>query len=133
MATFPLLLCATIQTVFHCIRQAKRASHILHVGSPRPRDLRHGKPDIDLPLWRHTSEGRANMSNELSDEQLDLASGAGWSFATTGGGGAVSNGTEMSMLQIQSLMSQRQQAVTLASNMLGSMNDSQKSVIDNIR
>ena len=73
------------------------------------------------------------MSNELSDEQLDLASGAGWSFARTGGGGALSNDAEMSMVQIQSLMSQRQQAVTMASNMLGSMNDSQKSVINNIR
>ena len=73
------------------------------------------------------------MSNELSDERLDLASGAGWSFARTGGGGALSNDAEMSMVQIQSLMSQRQQAVTMASNMLGSMNDSQKSVINNIR
>jgi hypothetical protein len=38
MATFPLLLCAqrascaSIQTAFHCIRQAKQPSQHLHVG-----------------------------------------------------------------------------------------------------
>jgi hypothetical protein len=48
------------------------------------------------------------------------------------GGGGVSQGADLTMVQIQSLVSQRQQAVTLATQMMQSMGDTDSAVIKNL-
>lgn len=57
---------------------------------------------------------------QLSDAELD---------AVTGG----AMNSELALINLQSLISQRSNALTLMSNMMKSMNDTTRSVINNIR
>jgi hypothetical protein len=66
----------------------------------------------------------------LTIDELDNVSG-GFSKAFVGGGG-VSQGSDLAMIQIQSLMSQRQQVVTMVTNMMQSLGDTSKNVANNI-
>ncbi len=70
-----------------------------------------------------TYEADGNVSqtevSQLQDQIKDASSDA-------------STNQQMGMIQLQSLMSQRQQAIQMASNMIQTLNDSSKSVITNI-
>lgn len=68
---------------------------------------------------------------EIFDAELDGVSGGLRGFGTPGGG--LQSNAELAMISLQSLMSQRQTAITLASNMLASINGTTRSIIDNIR
>ena len=63
-------------------------------------------------------------------DELDEVSG-GFSNAVMGSGG-VSQGCDLAMVQIQSLVSGRQQAVSLATNMMQSFSDTSKNIARNI-
>jgi hypothetical protein len=59
--------------------------------------------------------------HELSIDELNHASG-----------GDLGSGSQMSMLELQSLVSQRQNAVQLATGILKAMSDGTKAVVANI-
>jgi hypothetical protein len=59
--------------------------------------------------------------HELSIDELNNASG-----------GDLGSGSQMSMLELQSLVSQRQNAVQLATGILKAMSDGTKAVVANI-
>ena len=66
---------------------------------------------------------------KLSDAALDQVSGGG-SRSRLGGG--IFGGGELEMIQLQSLISQRQMAIQVTSNMMTSLQGSMKAVIHNI-
>lgn len=50
-----------------------------------------------------------------------------------GAGSAISQGADLEMIQIQSLFSQRQQAMQLCNQMMQSQNDDMNSILKNVR
>jgi hypothetical protein len=66
----------------------------------------------------------------LSENELDAVSGGGGFFG--GGSHLVGSGTELSMISLQSLISQRSTLMQLTTDMMNSMNDGMKTVAGNV-
>jgi hypothetical protein len=67
----------------------------------------------------------------LTIDELDGVSG-GFARALVGSNGVLSQNNEMAAMQLQSVMSQRSQQLTMFSNMVQSMSDANKNTADNI-
>lgn len=63
---------------------------------------------------------------EMSDEELDLVNGGASRHRST------KSGAEVSMIELQSVVSKRATALQLTTNMMASINDGTKSIADNI-
>ncbi len=66
-------------------------------------------------------------TGEMSDEELDLVSGSGGRHSNTKGSGA-----EISMIELQSLVSKRATDLQLTTGMMSALNDDTKKIAGNI-
>jgi hypothetical protein len=93
-----------------------------HTGSSNPND-----PDfIDFGVYPPDTSGPQG-DNILSSEELQ-----GYAQTLTDAAGNLNSNSELGMVQIQSLMSQRQTAVALTTNLVQSLGDQENKIADNI-
>jgi hypothetical protein len=93
-----------------------------HTGSSDPRD-----PDfIDLAQYPPDRSGPQG-DNILSSQELQ-----GYAQTLSDAAANLNSNSELGMVQIQSLMSQRQTAITLSTNLVQSLGDQANKIADNI-
>ena len=93
-----------------------------HTSSPNPSD-----PDfIDEGLYP------PNQLGPQGDKILQSQELQGYAQTLTDAAGNLNSNSELGMVQIQSLMSQRQTAVSLTTNLVQSLGDQENKIADNI-
>jgi hypothetical protein len=97
----------------------------------RIKNIEHTDPDLAADLRAHLiSDGQILSNSDLRYDTFELNGTKDYLNLVSKD---LESGSQMDMIQLQSLMGARQTAIQLSTNLISALNESQKSVVGNIR